>query len=46
MSKEPDQVPDEAIKYFQKVRAEQEYLKRAGIHINYVRPIMFKGKKV
>jgi len=39
-------IPHEVIRYFQKVRAEQEFLKQAGIHINYVGPIMFKGKKV
>ena len=36
----------EVIKYLQKIKAEQEYLKQVGIHINYVKPIMFKGKKV
>src|SRR3989338_6132772 len=46
MDKETCPVPAEVIEYFQKVRAEQEYLKQAGIHINYVKPIMFKGKKV
>jgi hypothetical protein len=44
--KKTDPVPVEVIKHFQKIRAEQEYLKQAGIHINYVKPIMFKGKKV
>lgn len=39
-------VPPEIIKHFQKVIARQEYLKQAGIHINYVKPIMFKGKRV
>lgn len=46
LNKDTNSVPQEVIKYFQKVRAEQEYLKQAGIHINYVKPIMFKGKKV
>ena len=46
MSKETDPVSVEVIKHFQKIRAEQEYLKQASIHINYVKPIMFKGKKV
>ncbi len=41
-----DDVPVEVIQYFERVRARQEYLKQAGIHINYVKPIMFKGKKV
>jgi len=46
LGKEFGSVLDKVIKYFQKVRAEQEYLKQAGIHINYVEPIVFKGKKV
>lgn len=41
-----DPVPSEVVAHFQKVRAEQEFLKQAGIHINYVRPIVFRGKKV
>lgn len=40
------EVPAEVIEYFQRIVAEQELLKRSGIHINYVRPIKFKGKKV
>src|SRR3989344_4053181 len=43
LGKEFGPVPDEVIQHFQKVRAEQEYLKQAGIHINYVKPIMFTG---
>ncbi len=46
MNKKTDHIPVEVIKHFQKIRAKQEYLKQAGIHINYVKPIMFKGKKV
>lgn len=46
LNKDANGVPPEIIKHFQKVAAEQEYLKQAGIHINYVEPIMFKGKKV
>lgn len=46
LGKEFGSVPAEVIQHFQKVKAEQEYLKRAGIHVNYVKPIMFKGKKV
>ena len=45
MNKETSPIPAEVIEHFQKVRAEQEYLKQAGIHINYVKPIMFKGKR-
>lgn len=39
-------VPKEVIEHFVKIRAEEEFLKSAGIHVNYVRPIIFKGKKV
>jgi len=46
VNKKTDSIPVEVIKHFQKIRAKQEYLKQAGIHINYVKPIMFKGKKV
>jgi len=46
MNKKINPVPAEVIEYFQRIKAEQEYLKQAGIHINYVKPIMFKGKKV
>ena len=46
MNKETGSVPAEVIEHFQKVRAEQEYLKQTGIHINYVKLIIFKGKKV
>lgn len=41
-----DPVPREVIEHFQKIRERQEYLKQAGIHTNYVKPIMFQGKKV
>ena len=46
LNKDTVPVPPEVIKYFQKIRAEQDYLKRAGIHINYVKPVLFQGKKV
>ena len=46
MNKKIDHVPIEVIKHFQRIKAEQEYLKQAGIHINYVKPIMFREKKV
>lgn len=47
MSKDqnPD-IPSEVIEHFRKVRARQDFRKQSGIHINYVKPIMFKGKKV
>lgn len=41
----PD-IPYEVIGHFRKVKARQDFLKQAGIHINYVKPIMFKDKKV
>jgi len=40
------EVPREVLEYFSKKRAEEEYMKQAGIHIHYVTPIMFQGKKV
>lgn len=46
MYKKSNSIPIEVIKHFQKIKVEQEYLKNAGIHINYVNPITFKGKKV
>jgi len=46
LNKDTQPVPPEVIKYFQKIRAEHEYLKQAGIHVNYVKPVMFKGKKI
>lgn len=44
--KDSGEVPPEVIEHFKEVIARQEYLKQAGIHINYVKPILFKGKKV
>ena len=46
MGKDQQPVPKEVIDYFTKLQAEQEYMKCAGIHINYVKPIIFQGKKV
>jgi len=46
LNKENGYVPEEVMKYFRKVRARQEYLKRAGILVNYVKPTMYKGRKV
>lgn len=46
MEKDQAPVPKEVIEYFQKVMGRQNYLKNAGIHINYVKPVLFKGKKV
>jgi hypothetical protein len=46
LDKDTQPVPPEVIEYFQKNRAKQEYLKQAGIHVNYVKPIIFKDKKV
>lgn len=46
LNKENDPVPKEVIEHFQKVMAEQKALEDAGIYINYVRPIIFKEKKV
>lgn len=43
---EPYEVPREVVEHFQRVRAEQEYLKERGVHINYVRPVPFQGKMV
>lgn len=43
--KDSGEVPPEVIEHFKEVIARQEYLKQAGIHINYVKPILFKGKK-
>ncbi len=40
------EVPREVIEYFTRIRAEQKFMKQAGIHIHYVRPIMFQDKKV
>ncbi|MCD4761094.1 SEC-C domain-containing protein [bacterium] len=42
--KEP--VPKEVMEHLQKEMMITEKLKSVGIYINYVRPIMFKGKKV
>lgn len=44
--KSKNSIPREVIEYFMKARSEQEMMKKAGIHIHYVRPIMFQGKKV
>ena len=41
LNKDTQPVPPEVIKYFQKIRAEHEYLKQVGIHINYVKPSLF-----
>jgi len=46
MSKDQEPVPKEVIDYFQKVIGRQNFLKNAGIHINYVKPVVFQGKKV
>lgn len=46
----PNEVPQEAIQALQdkmnKARQEELQLQKIGIYINYVRPILFKGKKV
>lgn len=46
LTKDSLPIPQEVIDYFTKVRAKQEFYKRAGIHINYVNPVDFKGKRV
>lgn len=46
MSRNQEPVPKEVMEYFQKVIGRQNFMKNAGIHINYVKPVLFQGKKV
>lgn len=41
-----NEVPQEVINYFARVQAEHELMRSRGIHVNYVKPITFQGKKV
>ena len=41
-----DQVPKEVISFFEEESKNQEKLRRMGIYINYVSPILFQGRKV
>lgn len=40
------EVPKEVIEYFSKIREEDKAMKDAGIYIDFVKPIIFEGKKV
>lgn len=42
----PPTVPKEVIDYFRRQSAKKKALESMGIYINYVTPIIFKGKKV
>lgn len=39
-------VPADVIDFFKRTLTENENFRRAGIHVNYVTPIDFKGKKI
>lgn len=46
LNKQTNRVPIEVIEGFQKIQAQENYLKSLGIYVNFVRPILFKGKKI
>jgi hypothetical protein len=44
--KPTDRFPDDVFEEFEKMRAQEAYLKSLGIYVNFVRPVLFKGKKI